>query len=151
MGKRGPAGKPTPLRILHGDKRDRINLTEPLPRDLPTTNPGYLSPLAQAEWDRIAADLESMSVSRAVDESALAAYCEAYARWRTLTEVATKSGPLIRNREGALVKNPVYAQVRDASGELRMWAREFGLTPSARAGLHAEAGPLAAAERLLSG
>ena len=31
MGKRGPKGKPTSLRVLDGDREDRINRNEPLP------------------------------------------------------------------------------------------------------------------------
>jgi P27 family predicted phage terminase small subunit len=151
MGRRGPVGKPTPLRILHGDRPNRINHSEPMPRDLPTTIPPWLSPLAAAEWHRIADDLDAMGVTREIDSSALAAYCESYARWRTLTEVASKSPPLIANKHGQLVKNPVYSQIRDASADLRVWAREFGLTPSARSALHNDAGAVAAAERLLSG
>lgn len=49
-------------------------------------------------------------------------------------------------------KNPAVAQARDASFEVRVWARELGLTPSSRSPLridvtHRDVLP---AERLLS-
>jgi phage terminase small subunit len=57
-----------------------------------------------------------------------------------LAETAARSDPLIEsNRDGfSMVKNPIMAQVRDASAELRLWCREFGLTPAARASIHAD-------------
>ena len=139
MGRRGRQPAPTPLKIIKGVQPSRINYDTPQPRDIPTTPPDFLSPLAAIEWARIAPDLDVMGVAKAVDGSALAAYCECWARWRTLNEIATKSPPLIKSlRDGSMVKNPVVAQVRDASSELRLWAREFGLTPAARASIHAD-------------
>lgn len=141
MGKRGPAPKPTALRLLHGDQRCRTNLAEPQPLPVALVRPDWLSPLAAEEWDRVAPHLEAMGTARATDQAALAAYCESYARWRVLVSLAAKSPPVLdRNRDGEriVVKNPVYSQVRDASAELRVMAREFGLTPSARAGLRVE-------------
>lgn len=150
MGRRGPAPAPTSLKLVRGDERRRINLDEPRPLPGPIERPGYLSKLAVEEWDRVAPHLEAMHTLTAADTTALACYCEAVARWRTLAEIVAKSPPVIQ-REGLLVKNPAYSQARDAAIEVRMFAREFGLTPSARAGIrvdvhhHAEG-----AQRLLS-
>jgi P27 family predicted phage terminase small subunit len=127
------------LKIIKGTQASRINFNEPQPRDIPASPPEFLSPLAQIEWRRIAPDLNAMGVTKAVDSSALAAYCECWARWRTLAEISIRSAPLIKSvRDGSMVKNPVQAQVRDASSELRLWCREFGLTPAARASIHAD-------------
>lgn len=151
MGRRGPAPKPTALRVLHGDKPSRINTAEPRPRDLVPAKPPWLSKYAAEEWDRVIPDLEAMRTVKAVDASALAAYCEAVARLRTTAEIVAKAGPLIVGRDGLPHKNPAVAQARDASNEVRAWAREFGLTPSARSPLkieHAHTGT--GAGRLLS-
>jgi P27 family predicted phage terminase small subunit len=151
MGRRGPAPAPTGLKLVRGDERRRINLDEPKPLPGPVDKPGYLSPLASEEWDRVAPHLEAMRTLTAADTTALAVYCEAVARWRTLAQIVAKSPPVITASGGLLVKNPAYSQARDAAIEVRMFAREFGLTPSARAGIrvdvhhHAEA-----AQRLLS-
>ncbi|MCL2582963.1 MAG: phage terminase small subunit P27 family [Streptosporangiales bacterium] len=138
MGRRGPAPKPTPLRILHGDKPSRINRAEPKPRDLAPVKPPWLSKYASEEWDRVIPDLEAMRTVKAVDASGLAAYCEAVARLRTTTDIVTRTGPLLIGRDGIARKNPAVAQARDASNEVRVWAREFGLTPSARSPLKIE-------------
>lgn len=149
MGARGPAPKPTALRVLQGDRRDRINLDEPKPRNLPAVKPKWLSSLASVEWDRIAPDLGAMGIVRSIDSTTLAAYCETVARWRVLVDYVAHSSPVVVNAEGVTVKNPAVAQLRDASADLRVWAREFGLTPSSRAGLRATSAPTEAGERLL--
>lgn len=153
MGKRGPAPKPTSLRLLHGDRPSRINTAEPQPRDLPPERPPWLSPQARDEWDRIVPDLAAMGSVKAVDGAGLAAYCEAVGRFRSSSAVVARTGPLVIGRDGLPHKNPAVTQARDASYEIRMWAREFGLTPSARSPLHVEHtvhGELGA-ERLFSG
>ena len=151
MGRRGPAPSPTALRVLKGDRPYRINAAEPQPRDEPPARPGWLSARAAQEWDRVAPDLASMGTAKAVDSTALAAYCEAVALLVTLAEVVAKSGPLLIGRDGLAHKNPAVAQLRDASASVRLWAREFGFTPSSRQPLKVELSHSGLpAERLLS-
>jgi P27 family predicted phage terminase small subunit len=143
---------PTNLRMLHGEQRpSRISPLEPKPRDLPPAKPDWLSRGAAAEWDRIVPDLVAMRTATAADSTCLAAYCEAAARFRVATELVAKAGLMLRDRDGVVRKNPAVAQARDASIEMRMWAREFGLTPASRAPLRVEHSVTGlAAERLLS-
>ena len=49
-------------------------------------------------------------------------------------------GPARPRRDGELVKNPLHQVVRDNADEVRLFARELGLSPSARAGLRVEPG-----------
>jgi P27 family predicted phage terminase small subunit len=124
---------------MRGTKRSRVNLAEPRPlAGVPITRPPGLSPHAAEEWARVMPHLESMGVLSAADTTGLACYCEAVARWRKLAEVVAVSPPLVPGADGGgvLVKNPAYAMMRDAANEVRVWAREFGLTPSARSGIH---------------
>lgn len=137
MGRRGPAPAPTRLKLLKGTERGRINFAEPRPLEGPAGRPGWLSAAAAEEWDRVAPHLEAMRTLTAADTTGLGVYCEAVARWRRLAEVVASSPPVIA-RDGVLVKNPAYSQVRDAAVEVRLWAREFGLTPSARAGIRVD-------------
>jgi P27 family predicted phage terminase small subunit len=154
VGRRGPAPKPTALRLLHGDKPDRINRDEPQPRAGLPERPLWLSPLARQEWDRLVPDLRLMGTVKLVDAMALAAYCEAVARFRAGCDLIAQSEPLIVDKDGRIRTNPAVRLARDASYEMRMWARELGLTPSARSPLRIEhsgaVGGGLAPERLLS-
>ena len=152
MGRGGKAPAPTNLRLLRGETRpSRINFDEPRPRDALPERPDWLSSAAVDEWERVLPELIAMRCARAADAIALAAYCEAVARLRVASELVARSGLMLRDRDGTIRKNPAVSMARDASVEVRMWAREFGLTPSARQPLRVEhlvSG--AAAERLLS-
>ena len=101
--------------------------------------PGYLSAEAQRKWGELAPHLEVMGVLTAVDVDLLAAYCECFARWRRLAQLAAGSPPVFKrggakdgggDSEGEVVfsRNPLWSQVRDAEAALRVLAREFGFT-----------------------
>jgi|SRR5579862_6049475 P27 family predicted phage terminase small subunit len=152
MGLRGPAPKPTALRILDGEKRYRINLAEPRPTNRPPEMPQWLTGKAADEWNRVLPELIHMGTAKAVDMAGLAAYCECVALFERLTVLVEATGPLIVGRDGLAHKNPAVAMLRGASAEVRVWAREFGLTPAARQPLRIEhsVGAGLPAERLLS-
>jgi P27 family predicted phage terminase small subunit len=149
MGRRGPAPEPTRLKLIKGVKPSRVNLDEPMPLDRAVDRPPWLSDLAAEEWDRTAPHLAAMGIVTEADLPSFAVYCEAVARWRRLAELVAQSPPVV-SRDGAVVKNPVYSQVRDAAIEVRLFAREFGLTPSARAGIRVERALADTAARLLT-
>ena len=152
MGRRGPAPKPTSLRVLHGETRpSRVSPLEPRPRRGAPSKPGWLSQAASDEWDLILPELVAMGTATMADRMSLAGYCEASARFRMATELVARSGLFLRDRDGTIRKNPAVAQQRDASLELLRWCREFGFTPAARSPLrveHSVADTLA--DRLLS-
>jgi P27 family predicted phage terminase small subunit len=142
------------LRVLHGGHPGRVNRNEPQPAPLPVVMPSYLSDEAQRKWAELVPHLEAMGVVSAVDVDLLAAYCECFARWRRLAGLAAKSPPVFKRggdgEETVFVKNPLWSQIRDAEAALRVMAREFGFTPSARSGLRVQGSVAAAAERLLT-
>lgn len=57
MSKRGPAPRPTMVRILHGDRKDRVNDTEPVPPVEEVACPESASGAARSIWDRVAPGL----------------------------------------------------------------------------------------------
>jgi P27 family predicted phage terminase small subunit len=128
---------------------------EPLAAELPVEKPDWLSTKASAKWDELVPHLLSMQLVTAADVDVLSAYCECYARWRTLAALAARTPPVFNRGEQdgqpLLVRNPVWAQVRDAEAGLRTLAREFGFTPSSRAGMRMGKAMGQIAERLLSG
>jgi len=96
--------------------------------------PPWLSDTARGEWDRVVPRLQALGLTDPADEATLAAYCEAVARLREATRIVARTGVLWKDPGGGpeLRRNPAVAQARDAAYEVRMWAREFGLTPAAR-------------------
>jgi P27 family predicted phage terminase small subunit len=134
MGKYGPRPKPTKLRVLHGDRKDRINADEP-----PTPEGPPECPAASAEvrevWDHALSNLIVMGVATPADRDALLAFCEAVVMHRKASAVLARSPLLIKGYRGVLVRNPAAAMQRDAAAVIRAFAHEFGFTPSARSEL----------------
>ncbi|MFJ4687067.1 phage terminase small subunit P27 family [Streptomyces sp. NPDC088789] len=160
MGKRGPAGKPTALRVLHGDRKDRINTDEPQPDSGDVAAPGWLGAEAMEVWEEYAPDLEAVRVLTSWDVEAFAAWCDAAARRRDAARhveeegavvdlpVFNKNGDLTGHRRG---KNPWLLALDAADAQARAYGARFGLTPSDRAGLKIpNEGDGLGAERLLS-
>jgi P27 family predicted phage terminase small subunit len=153
MGKRGPAPKPTNLRILHGDRKDRINTDEPVPVEgLPEAPEGTAADV-KGIWDYTVAQLAAMRLATPADRDVLLAYCEAVIIHRKASEILAKSPVLIKGLHGGLVKNPAVQIQRDSAIVLRGLAQEFGLTPSARSVIKSGEGGNRndGAARLLSG
>ena len=131
MGQRGPAARPTALKVVAGERRDRINTAEPVVPPGEVIAPDWLSDDARREWDRLAPTLIRMGVLTSIDRDALAVYCEAVAHYEQAVTLVDKSAVLIRGTRG-LVKNPAMQVARDQAAIIRAYARELGLTPSAR-------------------
>ncbi len=127
---RGNPGK-RPLRP--GPQFDRAD-------DVPEP-PACLRGYAVDEWWRIAPMLFRMRLLTVVDVAPLAAYCAAFARWRTAAELLGKmvendpltSGLMIKTRSGDAAQNPLVSIERKAISDMMRYAGEFGFTPAARA------------------
>jgi P27 family predicted phage terminase small subunit len=136
MGSRGPGATPTRLKILRGtERKSRRNLREPRPLARPKM-PMDMSDDAKRVWRRVMRAYGPTGVITGADGDAFRVYCEAVARYVQAARTLEASGPLVRGaRSGELVKNPLHQIVRDNAILLRAFARELGLTPSARTGL----------------
>lgn len=154
MGRRGPAKTPTTLRVLRGETRpSQINRDEPEPTDADPEVPDDLDPRALAVWNRVVNDFGHTGVIRRLDSDALRCYCEAVSRYEEAARLLRQSGPIIKGaRHGDVVRNPLHQIVRDNADLMRMYARELGLTPSARAGLNIapKAAPESAIDKYLA-
>ncbi len=153
MGERGPAPKPTALRLLHGEtKPSRVGKREPMPRSALPVMPEWLPEKVQVVWRRTVDELAHMHIVTAADGDALAVYCQAVVHYEDACRLVNTAGMLIRGRLGEVVKNPAMQFVRDQGLLIKVMAGQFGLTPAARVGLEAGEAPesLAGPERLLS-
>ncbi|AKO97001.1 phage terminase, small subunit, putative, P27 family [Marinovum algicola DG 898] len=147
MAKRGPKSLPTPLKIVTGTVRPhRLNSDEPRPELVTPDAPDHLAPQGRAEWDRIVQELASLGLLTRLDRGALAAYCQAWGRWRTAEQAlsrmasrdATTAGLMIRTKSGNLIQNPLVGTANKAMADMIRYAAEFGMTPSARTRIRAE-------------
>lgn len=131
MGERGPKGKPTALRVLHGDKKNRINTDEPTaPEGLPEAP--EMSDAVHDVWVYTMRQLDVMHCVSLADRDALVCYCEAVVMHRRASERLASDGLVVETTRGGLMRNPVIQVQRDAAATIRTFAREFGLTPSGR-------------------
>jgi P27 family predicted phage terminase small subunit len=137
MGARGRAPKPTALRLLHGDRADRINQHEPVPVAEPPECPEQASAEVLEIWDYTVEHLEAMGLAKACDRDALYCYCEAVVNHRKASAALAQSTILVEGVLGGLVRNPALAVQRDSARLVRYFAQEFGLTPSARSRVEA--------------
>jgi P27 family predicted phage terminase small subunit len=133
MGLRGPAPKPTALKLLEGrpvskkKKRQEKRISSKAP-----DCPEWLNDYAKAEWARLAPELERLGLLTEADMAAFACYCQACADLRTASEVLKKEGRIITTPKGYKMPRPEVAMANRAMKVIREFSVQFGLTPSAR-------------------
>jgi P27 family predicted phage terminase small subunit len=133
MGARGPRPKPTNLRVLHGDRKDRINNDEPPAPDGEAVCPAGVAPAVREVWDYTVAQLAAMGCASPADRDSLLCYCEAVVTHRKASEILARSQVLIRRKDSdVLMRNPALTVQRDAALLIARFAQHFGLSPSAR-------------------
>ena len=134
MGIRGPAPKPTAVKILQGKPGHRpLPANEPKPDSgrLPSA-PRWLSDEAKREWKRLAPRLWRVGLLTEADHDALAMYCETWATWKRAEAQVQRKGEVVKTVNGNVIQNPYLAIANRAKRDALMLAREFGMTPSAR-------------------
>jgi P27 family predicted phage terminase small subunit len=101
--------------------------------------PSGMAPTAQAAWRVVLRELAGAEIVTGADMFVLRLFCEAYARYVEAAELYAAASPLIKDR-GHLTKNPLHQVVRDGADQVRLLARELGLSPAARANLRMTVG-----------
>ena len=157
-----PKPKPPHLKLIEGrgngrDSGGRKIATPPAFKRLPPVAPEWLPVEARAEWDRIVPELSRLDLIKSVDRASLVAYCLTWQRLvdaQKLIDERKEFTYEVRDREGnvidsqkidgygllgansqGIVRAPWIAIIEAASKDLRAWAGEFGLTPSAESKL----------------
>ena len=83
--------------------------------------------------------MEQLGILTEVDMTAFAGYCQAYARWKEAEEFISRHGAIVKTPSGYWQQVP---QVSIAQTYLRLMNRfceQFGLTPSSRSRIAADA------------
>lgn len=138
----GRPAKPTHLKVLHGDRPDRINRAEPVPGDHPIRPPSTLTAAALEVWTRLAPDRIAKGVLTAWDVDAFALFCEAVALAHGAA--AKADGPTIPGAQSPI------SRFKDAVAVCATLGGRFGWTPSDRAKLVVGEGKPDQKERYLS-
>lgn len=151
LNQKGPAPKPTALKILHGETRpSRLNNTEPQPGLSSVVPPEDLSEEALEVWHELAADLIRTGVLKPWDAEQYGDYCEAVVSKREAQRHLDEEGEVIDypvfNRSGEEVSarpviNPWWKVRMEAAARMDKGAAHFGLTPADRSRIQVNQGP----------
>ncbi|MCO6450419.1 MAG: phage terminase small subunit P27 family [Caldilineales bacterium] len=133
MSQTGPRPKPTNLKILQGTARpDRLNRHEPQPAAASIRAPANLPAGAKKAWRELARPLADLGLLTEIDRPALVMVCIHLDIARQAAAELEEQGLTRLDENKVERKNPYLQILRDQSAQLRQWALEFGLTPSAR-------------------
>lgn len=140
MGRRGPAPKPTELKRLAGNPGKRaLDTSEPHYAAKAPPCPKHLTAEARREWRRISRELLAANLLQVVDRAALAAYCQAWARWVEAETVMAdpKFRMVATTDKGYEHVNPWFQVSTQALKQMKAFLVEFGLTPASRTRIQA--------------
>lgn len=157
MKKRGPAPKPTKLKVLAGNPGKRkLNQEEPEPALVEKAPPpAHLPEYAKEAWKEIVPELCRLKLLTVVDMIGLEMCCMAYQRWRENEDWVTKYGGTIvyraepteqekkENKPGkirSVQQAPQVWSAKSAFEQYKNMMAEFGLSPSARTRLSVSGG-----------
>ena len=125
--------KPTAIRRMEGNRGKRAwNHDEPEPPNGIPRCPAHLAPVARTEWRRVARTLHAMGVLTTIDRAALAAYCQAYARWVEAEERLKETPPLFKTPSGYVQQSPWLAIANKQLELMGRYMVELGMTPASR-------------------
>ncbi len=140
MAKPGPQPAASGLkRLKRNPGRRPISDDEPKPlvlSDVPEP-PDWLKIYAKIEWRVLAPELHRLGLLTVVDQTAFAAYCQSYARWRSAEELMGESGNTVIEGTGVERRAPQAIIAQAALADMNRFGSQFGLSPSARTSIHA--------------
>jgi len=126
----GPTPKPTALRILQGERRDRINTQEPKPEPGIPQCPEHACERVKAIWDYTVDHLAKMGCVTLADRDMLYAYCEAVELHQYTSEVIAKTKAKPRDSTWGIWE--AVKMQKSAADSMRQLGAHFGLSPSSR-------------------
>ena len=145
MGARGPAGKPTNLKLIQGNPGRRPlndDVKFDVASDVPKP-PAYLDRRAKTEWKRLAPVVFKTGLLTEGDLAAFGAYCAAFSHWYAAEKslqarMSENDGSMtFTTDKGYEQQIPEVSIAKNARLDMIKIAREFGLTPSSRANIKA--------------
>jgi P27 family predicted phage terminase small subunit len=113
----------------HGGPALRVQLPEP---------PPDLSPGAAAHWHVVGKMLEEAGLVTALDSLMLRLLCESAAMYVEAHDQVRNHGFTETTDKGNVIQNPVVGVRNKLWTQVYTMAKQFGMTPVSRTGLHAE-------------
>jgi P27 family predicted phage terminase small subunit len=141
MGKRGPTPTPTETLKRQGRYRPDRRKNEPEAPVASARKPAWVKGLAAKHWKQIAPLLIDAKLLTVLDTVALGLLCDALAEYLEageIVEAAAKDGEVkfvATTDKGNVIQHPVVGVRNKAWERVVKLARQFGMTPSARAGM----------------
>lgn len=136
----GRKPKPTALKKLAGYPGHRPhNEFEPIPAPAIPTCPAFLSGPERTEWRRVTKELHELGLLAEIDRSLLAIYCMQWGTFLKASAQLKKRGRLtILTGKGGYIQDPLVGVRNQAAQQVVKIAELFGISPSARARVHAD-------------
>jgi len=155
----GRRAKPVELHVLGGNRSHLTKAAERKRREAeeairpPADNikcPAWLGRAGKSEWKRVIQSLKNSKLMTNVDVASLAVYCDAVDKFAEASKAVTKqgvtlrigierrmmdNGDIVEINSGRVVQNPNCLVATKYAQVIARYARQFGLDPSARAGL----------------
>jgi P27 family predicted phage terminase small subunit len=142
---RGRKPKLAKLKILHGSQR--VNEGEPKAERATIDPPSHLSAAAKTVWRKLAPVVDSMGILTEADAEQFGHLCELVCSRRRLAKIISTKGELLKetvltsngNPVVKLKPNPAMQPLRSVEKELRQLGGLFGLDPTSRSRINADA------------
>jgi len=131
---RGRPRKPRSVKEAQGTFRADRDLSIDVASGIPDP-PSYMSEPALTHWDRMVQAAQKVRVLTEADGDALAMLCVAFEEWKNADIIVRDEGEVCDSVKGGKYQHPAVGIRSNAWKKIVRMLREFGLTPSARAGM----------------
>ncbi len=134
-----PVEQPAQLKLLKGrgngtDSGGRKVKAPPNFKRVAPRPPADLTDEAAAEWKRVVPGLQRLDLLKPEDRAMLVGYCETWSTFVAARDLVRREGLTIEAKQG-LLPHPAVGIMRSSGKELRAFAVQFGLSPSAEMAL----------------
>jgi P27 family predicted phage terminase small subunit len=129
---RGRKARPPELKVLRGERKERIPQGTPSRVEGEPEAPGNLEGEALAEWGRVVAELKSMGVLSRTDRAILVRYTTAWDRHRMAVNAIKRYGLVVKSAGGSLKSNPATNLANQCDAIMLRCLAEMGLSPASR-------------------
>jgi P27 family predicted phage terminase small subunit len=134
---RGRKPKPTTLRLLQGNARQKPLAATPQPPATLLECPSHLHGEARKKWKILAPQLYELGLLTELDHAALEMLCWSWSVLIKAGERLAAEGLTVVDRNGVTRVSPWVKIECEAQKQLRALCAEFGMTPSSRSRVHA--------------